>query len=154
VQSMRQGRDANYTRATLDILLYGLSKLRAERRRGGEMSYNIAVMSFKLPETFFEANVLVEPLLGKDVAKIKTEYLAFYEAVTELFPCICDLPSNSIDSGIWSDGPLINNFTVEVPVIGISYEKVENALPVVRELALSMGLSVLDWQLNQAYNPG
>ncbi|GAB2899657.1 hypothetical protein ACCI51_18210 [Microbulbifer echini] len=117
------------------------------------MSYNIAVVNFKLPENFEEAVALVNSMTDMDVPEIASIYKEFHDEVTKAFPCLCSLPDDEIDNGVWCDGPLINNFTVKAPVIGFSYSKVEEALPVVGNLALKMGLSVLDWQASKVYNP-
>ncbi|MCE2573812.1 hypothetical protein [Motilimonas eburnea] len=117
------------------------------------MSYTIAVVNFKLPSNFDDAVELVNPLTEIDVEKIENIYQQFHDEVIKLFPCLCSLPDEEIDNGVWSDGPLIDNFSVKAPVIGFSYSKAEEALPVVGELALNMGLSILDWQAEQVYNP-
>jgi hypothetical protein len=117
------------------------------------MSYTIAVVDFRLPDDFEEACKIVDSLAAQDVDDVKDTYRAFHDAVTKIYPCICDLPDDKVDDGVWCDGPLINNFTVKAPVIGFVYSRVEEALPTVGELALSMGLSILDWQSGKVYNP-
>jgi hypothetical protein len=117
------------------------------------MSYNIAVVNFKLPENFKEAVELINPMTDIDIIEIENIYKDFHNEITKKFPCLCSLSDNEIDNGVWCDGPLIDNFTVKAPVIGFSYSKVEEALPTVRNLALSMGLSILDWQAGKVYNP-
>lgn len=117
------------------------------------MSYNIAVVDFKLPDDFEEAVALINPMTEIDTPKVKNIFQKFHDEATKVFPCLCSLSDEEIDNGVWCDGPLINNFTVEAPVIGFSYSKVEEALPVVGNLALDMGLSILDWQTGRVYNP-
>jgi hypothetical protein len=117
------------------------------------MSYNIAVVNFKLPEDFDEAVELINPMTDIDVEEVDSTYRKFHDEVTKIYPCLCSLPDDEIDDGVWCDGPLINNFSVRAPVIGFSFSKVEEALPVVGNLALDMGLSVLDWQAGKVYNP-
>jgi hypothetical protein len=117
------------------------------------MSYNIAIVNFRLPEDYEEAVELVNPMTDIEVAEVETIYKQFHDEVTKVFPCLCSLPEDEIDDGVWCDGPLINNFTVKAPVIGFSYSRIEEALPVVGNLALSMGLSILDWQAGKVYNP-
>ena len=117
------------------------------------MSYNIAVVNFKLPENFEEAVELVNPMTDIDVSEIESIFKEFHDEATKIFPCLCSLSDDEIDEGVWCDGPLINNFMVKAPVIGFSYSKVEEALPAIGNLALSMGLSVLDWQAGKVYNP-
>lgn len=117
------------------------------------MSYNIAVVDFKLPDNFDEAVALVNPMTEIDTPEVTEAFQKFHDEATKIFPCLCSLPDDKIDDGVWCDGPLIDNFTVKAPVIGFSYSKVEEALPVVGNLALDMGLSVLDWQAGKVYNP-
>lgn len=117
------------------------------------MSYNIAVVNFKLPEKFEEADELINSMTDIDVEEVDGIYKEFHDKVTKIFPCLCSLPDEEVDNGVWCDGPLINNFTVKAPVIGFVYSKVEEALPVVGNLALEMGLSILDWQAGKVYNP-
>lgn len=117
------------------------------------MSYNIAVVDFKLPDNFDEAVALVNPMTEIDTPEVTETFQKFHDEATKIFPCLCSLTDDKIDDGVWCDGPLINNFKVEAPVIGFSYSKVEEALPVVGQLALDMGLSVLDWQAGKVYNP-
>lgn len=117
------------------------------------MSYNIAVVNFRLPETFKDACNLVNPAVEVDVVGVAKIYQDFHDQVTRIFPCLCSLSDDEVDDSVWSDGPLINNFMVKAPVIGFVYSRVNEVLPVVIELALKMGLSVLDWQSKKVYNP-
>ena len=117
------------------------------------MSYNIAIVNYKLPENFQEACDLINPLTAENVVEIESIYKDFHSEITKKFPCLCELSDDEIDEGIWSDGPLIDNFTTKAPVIGFSYSKVEEAFPEVGKIALSMGLSILDWQSETVYNP-
>ena len=117
------------------------------------MSYNIAVVDFKLPDDFDEAVALVNPMTEIDIPEVKDIFRNFHDEATKNFPCLCSLSDDEVDDGVWCDGPLIDNFTVKAPVIGFSYSKVEEALPVIANLALDMGLSILDWQAVKVYNP-
>ncbi len=117
------------------------------------MSYNIAIANFVLPESFEEACDLVNPMTDEDTDKIDVAYLEFYNELIKCYPCLCSLDDEEIDNSVWSDGPLIINFTVKAPVIGFVYSMVDEALPVVINLALKSGLSILDWQAEKAYNP-
>ena len=117
------------------------------------MSYNIAIVDFTLPTDFNEACILLNPLTEQDVTEVKPIFQEFHDAVTNIYPCLCSLSDDEIDEGVWCDGPLINNFTVKAPVIGFSLSKAAEALPTVGNLALEIGLSVLDWQSETVYNP-
>lgn len=117
------------------------------------MSYNIAIVNFKLPGDFDEACKIVNGLADIEVNEIDEIFKRFHEEATKIYPCICDLTDDEVDDGVWCDGPLINNFRVKAPIIGFSFSKVEEAFPVVGSLALNMGLSILDWQAGKVYNP-
>jgi hypothetical protein len=40
------------------------------------------------------------------------DLLGFYERLTARFPCICDLPEDRADEGVWKDGPLLQDSTL------------------------------------------
>ncbi len=117
------------------------------------MSYTLAITDFRLPDDFDEAHEQVNPLLHQSVDEVAPVFVEFHKRVTAVYPCICDLPDDLLDDGVWSDGPLINNFKVKVPVIGFVYRKVAEAAPTVIQMALDAGLSVMDWQSGRIYNP-
>ena len=74
--------------------------------------------------------------------------------LTARFPCICDLPDDRVDDGVWSDGPLRDNFGHEVAELGIIFSRVEDVLPFVIETANRLGLTVFDRQTDQIHRPG
>jgi hypothetical protein len=118
------------------------------------MSYNIGIIKHNLPKDFAKACALFEKFADSDAPDtIDPVYLKFHDEITKIFPCICSLPDNEVDNGVWCDGPLIGNFKTNGPVIGFVFSKVEEALPVVVESALKMGLCVLDWQAEMVYTP-
>lgn len=117
------------------------------------MSYNVAIVNFRLPDDFEVACKMVDEYADIDVETVEPVFQAFHDEVTRIYPCLCDLKDDQVDGAVWSDGPLINNFTTRAPVIGFSYSRVEEAFPVVGSLALKMGLSILDWQTGEVHNP-
>jgi len=76
-----------------------------------------------------------------------------HDKLTMRYPCICTLPDDKVDEGVWSDGPLWNNFGHRVAVLGISYSRVEVVLPFVVQTANSLGLTVFDWGGPIIYRP-
>jgi hypothetical protein len=81
-------------------------------------------------------------------------FVAVHAELTARFPCICDLPDDQIDDGVWSDGPLINNFGAGQAVIGFVFSHVETVLPFVIEVARKHGVTVFDWQTETIHRPG
>jgi hypothetical protein len=69
-----------------------------------------------------------------------------YFSLTARYPCICTLPDDRVDQeGVWSDGPLWNDFGLRVAVLGITWSRVEEVMPFVVETANALGLTVFDW---------
>ena len=66
------------------------------------MSYNIAVVNFKLPEKFEEAVELVNPMTEIDAEDIEDIYKEFHDKATKIFPCLCSLPDEEIDNGVYA----------------------------------------------------
>ena len=76
------------------------------------------------------------------------------DRLTARYPCICDLPDEQVDDGAWSDGPLRNNATHAITVLGIASPRVEEVQPFVVETANHLGLVVFDEQEGKIYRPG
>ncbi len=65
--------------------------------------------------------------------------------VTARYPCICNLPDDSVDDdGVWSDGPLWNDFCNRAAVLGMIWSRVEEVLPFLVRTANYLGLTVFD----------
>lgn len=73
--------------------------------------------------------------------------------LTKKYPCICDLPDNEIDDGVWSDGPLMRNAGSRAAVIGVVHSRAYEVLPFVIETAGRMGLIVFDFQDGTIHRP-
>lgn len=116
------------------------------------MSYTIALFDYKLPEDFYEASIIFDAADHDSTIEIKPIFQKFHDEITQIFPCICDLDDDDGEIGVWSDGPLINNFRREVPVIGLTLNHVGDALQIVIETANDLGISVLDWQSGTVFN--
>jgi hypothetical protein len=78
-----------------------------------------------------------------------------HDMLTARCPCICALPDDKLDDeGVWSDGPLWNNFGLRAAVLGIIWSRVEEVLPFVVRTANSLGFTVFDWGGPTVYRPG
>ncbi|TWT92945.1 hypothetical protein [Neorhodopirellula pilleata] len=119
------------------------------------MSYTIGLLLESPPAddavAFEQFNALADasPL----DAKPHPTFVAVHAELTAIFPCICDLPDDLVDDGVWSDGPLINNFGEREAVIGFMFSAVERVLPVVTEIAHKHGITVFDWQSGTVHRP-
>lgn len=80
-------------------------------------------------------------------------FKTLHDQLTLRYPCICALPEEEVDGGVWSDGPLWNNFGHRAAVLGIVYSRVEEVLPFLVETATSLELTVFDWGGPSIYRP-
>lgn len=76
-----------------------------------------------------------------------------HDLLTAKYPCICTLGDDEVDDGVWSDGPLWNNFGHRAAVLGMVYSRVEEVLPFLVETANELGLVVFDWGGPSIYRP-
>lgn len=116
------------------------------------MSYNIALFDFPVSADFEKACEHFEIYEDEGIEELSPLMLRFYQEISHIYPCLCELSDDEIDDSVWCDGPLMNNFMTKVPVIGFVYSKVDEALPVVIRLANNLGISVLDWQQGIVFN--
>jgi hypothetical protein len=93
-----------------------------------------------------------EPLKGDE--SMLQPFARLHADLTARFPCICDLPDDRVDGGVWSDGPLSDNFGHEVAELGIVFSRVEEVLPFLIDTANRLGLTVFDRQTDQIHRPG
>jgi hypothetical protein len=108
------------------------------------MSYNVAICTppvladdaaaWKALDDLIDAQGVVPPV-----------FKALHDQLTSKYPCICDLPDDKVDDGVWSDGPLWNNFGHRVAMLGMVYSRVEEVLPFLVQTANALGLTVFDW---------
>lgn len=114
------------------------------------MSYNIAILVPPIPVEDAEAWKAVDSLIdlqGPRPVVLKK----LHGRLTAKYPCLCSLTDDQIDDGVWSDGPLINNFGHRAAVLGISYSRVAEVLPFLVESANDLGLVVVDWATEQIH---
>lgn len=116
------------------------------------MSYNVAIALPDLPAADAAAWGAVD-----EVIEAKGPVPAVFEELlvrlTDRYPCICDLPDEQIDDGVWSDGPLRNNLGHRASVLGMVYSRVDEVLPFLIEQANALGLVVFDWATETIHRP-
>jgi len=71
--------------------------------------------------------------------------------LTKKYPCICTLPDEKIDEGLWADGPIENNIIGDVLILAIVFSKVEEALPFIVETAKKVGVVFYDPQTEEIF---
>lgn len=120
------------------------------------MSYTVAICISDMPTddelAWSEANKLADSL---DVDETPAPaFQQLHDDLTESFPCLCELADDEIDDGVWSDGPLINNFGRHAAVLGVVYSAVDRVIPFLIDAANSRGMTVFDWQTETIHRPG
>jgi hypothetical protein len=120
------------------------------------MSYTIGLLVGTAPSNDAAAFEHFNALVGARDLREKPHptFVAVHAELTARFPCLCNLADDEVDDGVWSDGPLINNFGARQAVIGFMFSTVETVLPFVIEVANKHGITVLDWQTETIHRPG
>ncbi len=115
------------------------------------MSYTFAICNAELPEDAEAAE--------QEVVRLREEtepnpaiFNELIEKLTVRYPCICDLPDDTVDEGVWSDGPLRRQSYHRTIVLGLS-RKIEEVMPFVIKTANGLGLTVLNWQTGEIHRP-
>jgi hypothetical protein len=116
------------------------------------MSYNVAICTPPVAADDQAAWESVDTLIGATGA-VPPVFRELHDRLIARYPCICTLPDDEVDDGVWSDGPLWNNFGHRAAVLGMSYSRVETALPFLVETANALGLVVFDWGGPSIYRP-
>ena len=114
------------------------------------MSYTVAIVIPPVPADDRTAWAVVDGLIAESGAR-SAVFQQLHDQLTARFPCICSLPDDLVDDGVWSDGPLINNFGHRAAVLGIVFSRVDEVLPFLLQTATQLGLTVFDWQTNQIH---
>ena len=109
------------------------------------MSYNVAICTPPLPSDDDSAWKEVDSLI-KEQGVTPPVFRELHDQLTARYPCICTLPDDRVDEdGLWSDGPLWNDFGHRAAVLGMIYSRVEEVLPFLVRTANDLGLTVVDW---------
>jgi hypothetical protein len=116
------------------------------------MSYNVAIVIPPIPSSDAEAWAAVDGLIELDGLR-PLVFQELHDRLTSRYPCMCSVPEDEIDDTVWSDGPLINNFSHRAAVLGISFSHVENVLPFLVEASKKLGLVVFDWGTATIHRP-
>jgi hypothetical protein len=117
------------------------------------MSYNVTILRKDIPADNDAAWTHCDQLLRQETGEQAPDFLDLVEQFKQRFPCICDLPDDLVDDGVWSDGPLSNNAGKNVTTVGMVYSKVDIALPELIRIAVTNGFVVFDFQSGDIYRP-
>jgi hypothetical protein len=117
------------------------------------MSYNFAICIPPIPLDDSEAWARIDDLI-KEEGPPPPVFRWLHDQLTARYPCICTLSDDRVDiDGVWSDGPLWNDFGHRAAVLGIVYSRAGEVLPFAIEAATALGLTVLDWNGPTIYRP-
>lgn len=118
------------------------------------MAYMMEIIHLPLPDDDLAAAELLDGEPGPAVGvatpgRLPPRVQELYRRLTVRFPCIATDPD-----GPWSDGPLINNFSPSLTVLGVSYSRVAEVLPFLVRTAHELGFTVFDPQEERFLRPG
>ena len=117
------------------------------------MSYNVAICTEPVPSKDEEAWQAVDSLIDAK-GEPPEVFKELHDRLTRRYPCISTLSDERVDDdGVWSDGPLWNDFGHRAAVLGMVYSRVEEVLPFLVETANDLGLVVFDWTGPSIYRP-
>lgn len=116
------------------------------------MSYNVAVVIPPIPSNDKDAWQELDALIDAK-GEPPEVFKELHDRLTAKYPCICSLSDDEVDDGVWSDGPLWNDFGHRAAVLGMVYSRVEEVLPFLVRTANEFGLVVFDWGGPSIYRP-
>jgi hypothetical protein len=116
------------------------------------MSYNVAITLPDIPSSDADAWAALDDVINTK-GEVPPIFSNLLSRLTRRYPCICDLPVEQVDDGVWSDGPLRNNLGHRASVLGMVYSRVDEVLPFLIEQATSLGLVVFDWATETIHRP-
>lgn len=117
------------------------------------MSYTVSITRNDIPSDDKQAWDAMEKLYANDNGQSAEDFVDLINKFTERYPCICDLPDDKVDDGVWSDGQLVNNAGDKITTIGVVYSQVENVIPFVIDTSNKFGFVVFDGQTGQIFRP-
>lgn len=117
------------------------------------MSYNVTLTRNTIPADDEKAWKYLEELQGQETKEQSQDFLELIEKFKSKFPCICDLPDEETDNGVWSDGPLSDNVGKNLTTLGVIFSAVEKVMPFLIETANKNNFVVFDDQLGQIFRP-
>jgi hypothetical protein len=122
------------------------------------VSYNVMIVVPPVPQEDAAAWSHVQRLAeaSYDDARPPPQLFSdLYARLTKRYPCICSLSDDQVDEeGVWSDGPLINNFCHEIVILGLVFSRADDVIPFIEETAVSAGLVFFDPQQEYISRPG
>lgn len=116
------------------------------------MSYDVAIVDPPLPASDAKAWDEVESLVSQE-GSVPPRFRDLHDQLVARYPCLSMLSDDEIDDGVWSDGPLWNNFGPRAACLGISYSRVEEVLPFIVSTARSLNFAVFDYQTSLIHRP-
>lgn len=108
------------------------------------MSYTISITRNDIPKDDKQAWRHLEELYINDNGNPSDDFVVLIKKLTEKYPCICTLPDDQIDEGVWSDGPLVSNAGNKITTLGVVYSQVDNVVPFIIGTSNNLGFVVFD----------
>ena len=118
------------------------------------MSYSLVFSRNPIPKNIDDPWAWIDAEIEKyykDERGAHPKLKELHDRLTSKYPCICDLSDEELDNGVWSDGPLINNFSQDIAMVAMPFSVVDEVAPFVVETAVNLGIIVFDHQSRNIY---
>lgn len=117
------------------------------------MSYNVAICMPPVASDDDAAWKELDALIDSK-GPAPPVFRELHDRLTAKYPCICTLPDETVDDdGVWSDGPLWNDFGDRAAVLGVVFSRADEVIPFLVRSANDLGLTVFDWAGPIIYRP-
>lgn len=116
------------------------------------MSYDIAVLATDIATTDAQAWLELDALTEQR-GKPPPVFRQIHDIIIARYPDITTLSDEAADDGVWSSGPLWNNFSPAAAVLALRHSRADEVVPFVVETARSLGLPVFDWTTRHIHRP-
>ncbi len=120
------------------------------------MSYSLVFAREGIPDTDQAAWSWTEEMMEPYYADTRgphPEFRKLHDRLVATYPCLCSLPDDEVDEGVWSDGPLIDNFMQDLGMVAFSYSREDEVLPFVLKTAANLRITVFDHQTHTIHRP-
>jgi hypothetical protein len=117
------------------------------------MSFTVAIVLPPIPDHDAEAWTALTSFI-EEAGPTPDIFRVLHDHLTAKYPCSTTFADEDVDDGVWSDGPLIDDFGHRAAVLGIASSRMAEVMPFLIETATALGCTVFDEQEGTIHRPG
>ena len=90
-----------------------------------------------------------------DEGEKSPKLIELHKKLTEIYPCLSSYEDDdpAQENCPWADGPMIKNFASKMGMVAIVFSRVDDVVPKVIDVALELGITVVDGQSEKIIRP-